>query len=75
MPVDFGWWRLKDGRKALLSWWADSGALTLDGPAGAQVVAVVQDEHEIRRLLEGWEDHCGTPDALGWLASALDGAR
>lgn len=75
LPVDFGWWALKDGRKALLSYWPDGGRLTLDGPNGCQVVAVVPTEEETRRLLNGWEDHCGQPDALGWLATALDGAR
>lgn len=73
--VDFGWWKTKTGRQALLSWWPDTGGLTLDGPDGVQVVAVIHNETEVRRRLAGWEEHCGTPEALGWLATALDGAR
>lgn len=75
LPVDFGMWTTRNGQKALLSWWPDSGALTLDGPGGNQLLAVLADEDEIRRRLEGWEHECDRRDCLSWLASRLDGVR
>lgn len=75
LPIDFGYWALRDGRRALLTWWPGPGTLTLSGPDGQQTIAVIPNEDEIRRRLEGYPEHADTPDALGWLASALDGAR
>lgn len=73
--IDFGWWAGRDGRRALLSWWRDGGRLVLDGPAGVQTIAVIPDEDEVRRRLEGWEAHADQANGLAWLATALDGAR
>lgn len=75
LPTDFGYWALKDGRRALLTYWPGPGTLTLAGPDGQQTIAVIPTEDEARRLLAGWEDHCDLPDSLGWLATALEGAR
>jgi hypothetical protein len=74
-PLDFGWWRTASGQRQLLSWWADSGALTLDGPGGTDVLAVISDEDDLRRRLSGWADHCDTREGLGWLAQRLEGTR
>lgn len=68
--VDFGWFRAPGGRRQLLTWHT-SGALYL----GENVVAVILDEEEVRRRLEGWENHAGTPEGTGWLASVLSGCR
>jgi hypothetical protein len=58
-----------------LTWWSDSGAVTLDGPGGLDVLAVVYDEDDIRRRLDGWEFHCDLRDGLGWVAQQLEGCR
>jgi hypothetical protein len=75
VPLDLGWWRMRNGQRRLLTWWSDSGALTLDGPGGTDVLAVIYDEDELRRRLTGWADHCDTREGLGWLAQQLEGNR
>lgn len=75
IPIDFGYWTLKNGQKALLTYWPGPGSLTLYGPAGQQIIAVISNEDEVRRRLQGWEEHCDAPDSIGWLAGQLDGAR
>lgn len=75
---DFGHdWRLSDGRRGLLSWEPATGVLTLAHPDGrpALVLAVIKDELDLRRRLNGWAEHCGTREGLGWLAQRLEGCR
>lgn len=38
--VDLGWWTLPNGQRKLLSWWPDSRWLVLDGPGGAEPLAL-----------------------------------
>lgn len=73
--LDMGWWRTTNGQRRLLTWWPDSGALTLDGPGGLDVLAIIHDETELHRRLEGWADHCDLRDGLGWVAQQLEGCR
>lgn len=68
--VDCGWWRAPGGRRQLLTWHA-TGELVL----GENVVAVISDELEMRRRLEGWAEHAGTAEGNGWLAQRLEGCR
>jgi hypothetical protein len=75
IPLDFGYWRMKDGRRRLLTFWPDCGAVTLDGPGGLDILARCDDEDEIRRRLTDWAEHCDTPDGLAWLANQLEGCR
>lgn len=75
---DFGWWPHGNGRKRLLSWNAETHELTfwpLHRTEQTIVVAVITDEDELRRRLEGWEMHNNTPEGLSWLAQRLDGCR
>lgn len=68
--VDFGYWRAPGGRRQLLTWHT-TGELYL----GDIVVAVISDEIDVRRRLEGWAEHAGTPEGNGWLAQRLEGCR
>lgn len=75
--ADFGWWLMPTGMKRLLSWNAGTGELALH-PLGREeeiVLTVIADEEEVRRRLDGWPDHAGTKEGLGWLAQRLDGVR
>jgi hypothetical protein len=74
-PLDMGWWLMRDGRRRLLTYWADSGAVTLDGPGGLDVLAIVHDEDDLRRRLADWPSHCELRDGLGWVAGQLEGCR
>jgi hypothetical protein len=71
MPLDMGWWLMRNGQRRLLTYWADCGAVTLDGPGGLDVLAIVTDEDDLRRRLSGWEDHCDQRDGLGWVVEQL----
>lgn len=75
MPLDFGYWIMRNGQRRLLTYWADCGALTLDGPGGLDVLAVCNDEDDLRKRLAGWEDHCDLRDGLGWVAGQMKGCR
>lgn len=75
MPLDMGWWLMRNGQRRLLTWWADCGAVTLDGPGGLDVLAICNDEDDLRRRLDGWADHCGRRDGLAWVAAQLEGCR
>lgn len=73
--VDLGWWRRHNGRRSLLTWWSDTGALVLDGPGGLDVLAVIPDRTELERRLAGWAEHADTREGIGWLAGRLEGCR
>jgi hypothetical protein len=47
----------------------------LDGPGGLDVLAIVHNEDDLRRRLDGWADHCDLRDGLGWVAQQLEGCR
>lgn len=76
--LDFGWWTQTDGPPRLLSWNAATKELTF-WPLGHQeppaVLAVIPDEDEVRRRLEGWETYHTTKEGLAWLARQLNGCR
>lgn len=72
MPLDFGWWILRNGQRRLLTWWSDTGALIL---GDTDVVALIYDEDDLRRRLAGWPEHCDLKDGLGWVATQLEGCR
>jgi len=75
--IDCGYWVLPDHRRALLCWHPISGELVLHHPAGSKndVLAIIGDETELRRRIDGWEHHCFTSNGLAWLAGQLEGAR
>jgi hypothetical protein len=77
ISLDFGYWRLPDGRRALLCWNPRTGELILHHPDGVtnDLVAVVYTEPELRRRIDGWVDHSTTREGLGWLAQRMDGCR
>jgi len=75
MPLDMGWWIMRDGRRRLMTYWADCGALTLDGPGGLDVLARCADEDDVRKRLDGWENHCDRRDGLTWVTGQLQGCR
>jgi hypothetical protein len=68
-------WLTSSGQRRLLTFWADCGAVTLDGPGGLDVLAIVHNEDDLRRRLDGWADHCDLRDGLGWVAQQLEGCR
>lgn len=72
MPLDFGWWYMRNGQRQLLTWWSETGAVTL---GGADVIAIVYDEDDLRQRLSGWADHCELRNGLGWVAAQLAGRR
>lgn len=45
--LDLGWFTLPNGQRKLLSWWPDSRWLVLDGPGGAEPLALC-DEGDAR---------------------------
>lgn len=76
--VDFGWWPQPSGLKRLLSWNLATKELTfwpLHRAEEPMVLAVILDEDEVRRRLDGWAEHNTTKEGLGWLAQRLDGCR
>mgnify|MGYP000878683941 CR=1 FL=1 len=75
IPVDRGWWTAPNGVRRLLSWWPDTGLLTLDGPGGVTVVATIASRSQLEAVLAGWEQQCEQPDALDWLNARLTIAK
>jgi hypothetical protein len=75
--IDFGHWVLPDHRRGLLCWHRLSGDLILHRPDGQtnDLLAVIPDEVELRRRLDGWEHHAFTTNGLAWLAAQLEGCR
>jgi hypothetical protein len=76
--IDFGHqWRLPSGQRCLLCWHRISGELVLHRPdqRANDILAVIPDEAEVRRRLDGWLDHTFTSNGLAWLAAKLDGCR
>lgn len=74
--IDFGFgWRLPrpGARDRLLSWWADCGAVVLDGPDGLELLGFIEDEEEVRRRLAGWEGVRTEPGALDWVRARVAG--
>lgn len=71
--VDFGWWQIVGGRRALLTWWADIGRLILEGPFTFEVYPPVFTLEEARQVLQGWEEHCDEPRGLEWARSRIAG--
>jgi hypothetical protein len=73
--LDFGWW----GRpKRLLSWNAETKELAfwpLHPFEQPTILAVIPDEDEVNRRLDGWADHNTTEEGLTWLAQRLNGCR
>lgn len=75
---DFGWWVHSKGQKRLLSWNEATKELSFWPLARWEkpvVLAVIEDEEEVRRRLEGWESYNDTTEGLGWLAARLEGCR
>lgn len=78
MWCDFGWWPQGSGRKRLLSWNAETKELSfwpLHREEQPVVLAVIDDEDEVRQRLQGWEMHNTDNEGLAWLAQRLDGCR
>lgn len=76
--VDFGWWIQPNGLRRLLSWNAATHELAfwpLLRSEKPTIVAVIDDEDELRRRLDGWADHTDTKEGLAWLAQRLEDYR
>ncbi|MGB8651671.1 MAG: hypothetical protein WCD35_13540 [Mycobacteriales bacterium] len=61
-----------------LAWLRETGELYLCQAAGypgpgqhVRVLAVVEDEHSLDALLDGWREHRTDEDGLAWLRSRL----
>ncbi len=69
------WWReAADGPLHRAAWVKDTGELYLTrlGPAEqgggeVEVLAVLDDEEYMRKVLRGWRQQCGRPGSLVWL--------
>ncbi len=48
-PLDLGWYTTPNGQRKLLTWWPDGRWLILDGPGGAEPLALC-DEVDARRF-------------------------
>ena len=77
--ADFGWWLMPNGTRRLLSWNAATHELKLWSlnPTSKEdaIFAVIDTEDEVRRRLDGWQDHNDTKEGLSWLAGRLEGCR
>lgn len=51
LPIDLGWWTMPNGQRKLLDWWPDSRWLVLDGPGGAEPLALC-DEVDARTFAQ-----------------------
>lgn len=71
--VDFGWWRLPNGQRALLTWWADIGRLILEGPFVYEISERNVTLEEARSVLQGWEEHADRPRGLDWARPRMAG--
>ena len=74
--VDFGArWRDSDsrGNTYRLSWLRATGELVVVRAADRKItlLGVVADEDELKRVLSGWSDICGTVRSFGWLRSRV----
>jgi hypothetical protein len=75
---DFGWWVHPNGQKKLLSWNAETKELAfwpLTRWEQPVALAVIPDEDEVRRRLDGWDAYNSTKEGLVWLANRLEGCR
>lgn len=69
---DFGWFFLPDGRKALLTWWADGdGPVTLDGPGGPILLGFIPTEEDAVLTLGEYADHGDDRDGLMWVRTRI----
>lgn len=77
--ADFGWWLMPNGSRQLLSWNAATHELKLWSlnPTRREdtILTIIRDEDELRRRLDGWQDHNDTKEGLTWLAQRLEGRR
>jgi hypothetical protein len=77
--ADFGWFLQPDGTRRLLSWNAATKELKLWAlnPNRQQdmILAIIDTEDEVRRRLDGWQDHNDTKEGLSWLSQRLEGCR
>lgn len=71
-PLPLGDWFMQDGTQRTLEWLSDTGAVVL---GGKDVLAIVDNEDDLRRRLSGWADHCELRNGLGWVATQLEGCR
>ena len=81
LPVDLGWYVTPNGQRKLLSWWPDSRWLILDGPGGAEPLALCEEADarqfavepalaELRAAIAAWVPEPATPHECddGWIA-------
>jgi hypothetical protein len=69
------WWRESaEGPLHRAAWVKDTGELYLvrlgppaQGGGAVEVLARVEDEDRLRRVLSGWRERCGKPGSLRWL--------
>lgn len=65
---DLGWYVRADGRRKLLTWWAD-GAVTLDGPGGVEFLGNIATEELALQVFKGWEDDDTRP--VSWVHARM----
>jgi hypothetical protein len=63
---------MQDGTQRTLEWLSDTGAVVL---GGNDVLAIVNNEDDLRRQLSGWADHCELRNGLSWVAAQLLGCK
>jgi hypothetical protein len=68
--VDMGWYVRPDGRRKLLTWWAD-GAVTLDGPGGVEVLGYLKDEERARQVFVGYDDEDREERPIAWVHARM----
>lgn len=71
--IDFGWITMPNGRRSLVTYWADCCLVALDGPGGTEVLGFVANEAEVRLRLKGWEEVVGSAGALDWVRARVAG--
>lgn len=72
--LDMGWWPTgTHPRGARLTWSRSTGELYLYNSLSQKVAVLAHcdDEEEVRRKMEGWEDVCGSTMADEWLTARI----
>lgn len=74
LDMGWGWRRRGEERPRLLTWWADNGAVTLDGPGGCEFLGTIAAEAAARRAFAEWADHCDAPGGVDWVRRRIASA-
>lgn len=71
--LDFGYWADRAGRRGLVTWYARTGQVhwVTPGSGTPELLAVIADEAEVRRQLEGWAE-ANLTDGIDWVRERLN---